>query len=180
MNKTFDIIYRRLTTEEARRIHLELRETPNILGYTVWELLRLTDVHVAIVDGAFAGATWSFNLAFGWTEIAAIVVAEEFRGHGIGEALFEAAWARADGRGRSVYMMSRNQKVVDWMRAKGMTIDERFWAAPLAVHLHEPLYMASWYRHVEMFRKWRSIRKCPSLVQGILRRPRITQENGPA
>jgi len=170
LNKTFEIIHRRLTIEEARKIHLELRETPNILGYTARELMRLTDVHVATVDGAFAGATWSFELAFGWTEIAIIIVVRGFRGMGIGKALFEAGWSRAESQERHIYMLSRNLEVVNWMRAKGMTIDRRFFAAPLAVHLHDAVYMASWYRHVEAFRKMREMRKCPPLVQGILRR----------
>lgn len=166
----FDIVHRKLTGTEAVTVHLELRETPNILGYTIRELTRLTDVHVAIVDGKFAGATWSFPLAFGWTELAIIVVVREFQGMGIGKALFEAGWSRAVGQGRHIYMLSRNLKVVDWMRAKGMTIDRRFHAAPIAVHLHDFVYMASLYRHVEAFRKFRSMRKCPPLVQGVLRR----------
>jgi len=168
--KTFDISHRQLTEDEASTIHLELRNTPNILGYTRRELRRLVDVHVAMVDGEFAGATWSKDLKFGWTEIAVIFVVQRFRGLGIGPALFDAAWARADERGRHVYMLSRNQAVVEWMRAKRMTIDRNFLRAPLAVHLHDVVYMASWYRHIEALRKWKSMRKCPPLVQGILKR----------
>jgi GNAT superfamily N-acetyltransferase len=164
------ISHRRLTQAEARCIHRELRETHNILGYTVRELVRLKDVHAAECDGAFAGATWSVDLPFGWTEISAIIVLAEHRGKGIGRSLFEIAWRRAAERGRSVYMLSRNAQVMEWMREKGMSVDERFWSAPLAVHLHAPLYMASWYRHVEIARKWRQIRACPRIVQGVLRR----------
>lgn len=169
-NASIDILHRRLEPEEARQIHIELKETPNILGYTAPELLRLKDVHVAMVGGRFAGATWSRDMAFGWTEIAVVFVVEEFRGRGVGPRLFEAAWARAEGRNRSVYMLSRNAQVVEWMRSKGMTIDRRFCSAPLAVHIHDPLYMASWYRNAEALRKWKSIRQCPPLVQGTLRR----------
>lgn len=167
---SFVLTHRRLTPDEAVQIHRELKHTPNILGYSVRELTSMRNVIVAEREGLFAGAVWSVDLAFGWTEISAIVVLSDHRDHGIGRALFDAAWDQAADRRRSVYMLSRNSAVMDWMREKGMTIDGRLWSAPLAVHLHAPLYMSSWYRHAEYYRKRKEIRKCPSLVQGIFRR----------
>src|SRR5580693_8458307 len=138
---TPNIIHRPLTVDEAGIIHHELKSTPNILGYTVRELLRLADVQVAEVEGSFAGAAVSVDLLFGWTEIAFILVCEDHRGLGLGKALFEAAWSRAEGRRRHIYMLSRNQQVIDWMTAKGMTIDRNMLKAPLAVQLFMPVYM---------------------------------------
>lgn len=134
---------RRLTHAEALRLHQELKSTPNILGYTVRELLCLTDVQVAEVDGRLAGAGWSVDLSMGWTEIAALYVLPEFRGRGIGERLFRAAWGRAQERERHVYVLSRNPQVVGWMRELGMAVDGKLWRAPLAVHWYMQWYMMS-------------------------------------
>ncbi len=176
------ITHRPLTRAEAVRLHQELKTTPNILGYTVRELERLTDVQVAEQaagqaagqategDGdGFAGVCFSVDLAAGWTEIAALYVLPEFRGRGLGADLFRAAWERAQGRGRHVYVLSRNPQVVGWMRELGMAVDGKLWRAPFAVHWYMQCYMASRHRFAESIRKGGAIRKCPPLLQGIKR-----------
>ena len=50
-----EITRRPLTRAEALRLHEELKTTPNILGYTVRELERLSDVQVAEVEGGVRG-----------------------------------------------------------------------------------------------------------------------------
>ena len=167
--RTMAITHRPLTHAEALRLHQELKTTPNILGYTVPELERLGDVQVAEVRGDFAGACWSVDLAQGWTEIAALYILPDFRGLGIGEELFHAAWERAQTRERHVYVLSRNPQVVGWMRELGMTVNGKLWCAPLAVHWYMQWYMMSWHRVVESVRKGREISRCPRLVQGMKR-----------
>lgn len=164
-----EITHRPLTHSEALRLHQELKTTPNILGYTVRELERLSDVHVAEVGGEFAGLCFSVDLMGGWTEIAALYVLPSFRGRGIGADLFHAAWERARERRRHVYILSRNPQVVGWMRDLDMVVDGNLWRAPLAVHWYMQRYMASWHRSVEGVRKSREIRRCPPLLQGIKR-----------
>ena len=163
------IIHRPLTRAEALRLHQELKTTPNILGYTVRELERLSDVQVAEAEGEFAGVCFSVDLAAGWTEIAALYVLPDFRGRGIGAALFRAAWARTQERERHVYVLSRNPQVVEWMRELGMTVDGKLWRAPIAVHWYMQCYMSSRHRFAESVRKGGEIRKCPPLLQGIKR-----------
>lgn len=160
---------RRLERDEAVALHREIRETPNILGFTVGEWMRFRDLQVADIDGEFAGAALSLDMPFGWTDIAAICVLRAHRGAGTGKQLFYAAWKQAEIRKRHIYMMSRNPTVVEWMREKEMTIDARLWSAPVGVQIYMPIYMANWYRHVEIFRKSRMISKCPELVQGVKR-----------
>ena len=161
------IVHRPLTHAEAALLHRELQTTPNILGYTVRELERLADVQVAEAEGEFAGLCFSVDLAQGWTDIAALYVLPGFRGRGLGEKLFHAAWERAQERRRHVYVLSRNPQVVAWMRSLGMTVDGKLWRAPLAVHWHMQCHMMSWHRNVESVRKAREIARCPSLLQGI-------------
>ena len=162
-----DIIHRPLTQAEAGQVHLALKDTPNILGYTVRELMRLSDVYVGEEEGRFAGVCFSVDLRQNWTEIAVLCVLPEFRGRGVGHALFQAAWERARARRRHVYVLSRNPQVVEWMKAQKMEIGGKMRHAPAAVHWHMARHMASGYRITEGFRKRKSIRQCPPLLQGI-------------
>ena len=161
------LTHRPLTDLEAELLHRELKSTPNILGYTIGELRRLTDVQVAEQEARFAGVCFSVDLRGKWTEIAALYVLPEFRGLGLGERLFEAASRRAQERRRHVYVLSRNPQVIAWMREAGMTIDTQHWRAPPAVHWYLLGYMASRYRIAESVRKRKAMRDCPALVQGI-------------
>ena len=164
-----EIVHRRLTLAEARLLHDALKETPNILGYTVRELLRLTDVFVADAEGGeLAGVCFSVDMAQNWTEIAAVFVFPAFRGQGVGAALFDAAWDRAIARRRHLYLLSRNPQVVEWMRTRGMEVSEAGWKAPLAVHWYMAGYMASRHRWSESFRKRKALSQCPPLMQGLM------------
>jgi GNAT superfamily N-acetyltransferase len=172
-----EISHRSLTFDEAVRLHQALKDTPNILGYTVRELERLSDVYVAQVaneseeneseENEFAGACFSVDLRQGWTEIAALCVLPRFQGRGLGKALFEAAWNRAQDRRRHIYVLSRNPQVIEWMRAHEMQVDDRHLHAPAAVHWYMVRHMASWYRSKEGFRKRKTISQCPPLLQGM-------------
>ncbi len=162
-----DINHRPLTLAEAGQVHLALKDTPNILGYTVRELTRLSDVYVGEEDERFAGVCFSADLHQNWTEIAALCVLPHFRGRGVGRALFQAAWDRAQARRRHVYVLSRNPQVVGWMEAQGMEVGGKMRHAPLAVHWHMARHMASGYRIREGFRKHKAIGQCPPLLQGI-------------
>ncbi|BDI30733.1 hypothetical protein CCAX7_27840 [Capsulimonas corticalis] len=166
MTNSATITHRGLHPKEAATLHEELKSTPNILGFTIRELLRLRDVQVAEVEGAFAGAALTMDLPFGWTEIAAVYVLPDYRGSGLGASLLRAAWDRAVSRERHLYMLSRNAQIVEWMRGQGMTIGCPMFA-PFAVQIWMPIYMTSWHRHKEAWRKSKEISKCPRMVQGI-------------
>ena len=175
-----EIIHRPLTQSEAALVHLALKDTPNILGYTVRELTRLSDVYAATADGQFAGMCFSVDLRQNWTEIAAVCVLPEFRGRGIGHALFNAAWEQAQARRRHVYVLSRNPQVIGWMTARGMEVGGKMRDAPLVVHWHLARHMASGYRMTEGFRKRKAIRECPPLLQGIKKYvPKAAGETSP-
>lgn len=90
------------------------------------------------------------------------------RGRGLGYALLERAWARAEARGRHLYLLSRNPSVIAWMRTReGMMVSENILLAPLAVHLYMLVYMSSPHRNREAWRKRREIAACPPLTQGV-------------
>ncbi len=148
------LVFRTLTPEEAGVLHEELKTTPNILGYTVPELLRFREVVVAHdAEGIFAGACLSKDLAFGWTDVAVLYVFPAFRGRGIAARLYEDAFARACGRGRHVFTLSRSPQVIRLMERFGMKMTRSLWRAPLAFHLYMNGHMMSVYRTREMLRK---------------------------
>jgi GNAT superfamily N-acetyltransferase len=164
------VTQRMLTTDEARTIHLALRTTPNILGYTIGELKSQRQMFVATVEGEFAGICFNTDLLFGWTEIAVLYVLDHHQGKGIGKTLFDTAFAQCQERQRHIFILSRNPVVVHWMEQKGMIVEKANPAhAPLAFHLYSFWYMAHPYRNIESFRKLPQLLKTPPLMQGILR-----------
>ena len=164
------LAHRRLTQPEAEHLHEELKTTPNILGYTVPELLRFTDIFVAESEGRLAGVCISKDLRFGWTDIAVLYVLPAFRGQGVARELYTAAWKRAEQRNRHLYTLSCSPPVIHLMQEFGMKMTPRMWNAPLAVHLHMQCHMMSVYRVREALRKGRKMPRAVSLVSGTKRK----------
>jgi GNAT superfamily N-acetyltransferase len=162
---------RTLTREEARVLHEELKTTPNILGYTVPELLRFREVIVAHdAHGVFAGVCLSKDLTFGWTDIAVLYVLPAFRGRKIGTLLYAAAFDEAKRRERHVFTLSRSPEVIGLMGRFGMDRVRSLWRAPLAVHLHMNCHMTSAYRIRESIRKAALLKNSHPLVAGTKKR----------
>jgi GNAT superfamily N-acetyltransferase len=173
------LTHRKLTEAEAAILHEELKTTPNIFGYTVKELLRFEEVFVAEVEGSFAGACLSKDLAFGWTDIAVLYILPSFRGKGLGTALYTAAWQRAEQRGRHIYTLSSSAEVIHLMERFGMERTHSMWKAPLAVHLHMNRHMMSLYRIREMIRKSKEMKRTYPLVSGTKRNGRSARPESP-
>ncbi len=161
--------HRPLTAPEAVCLHEELRSTPNILGYTVQEIMRFKDVFVAECEGEFGGVCVSKDLLFGWTDIAVLYVLPTFRARGIGKQLYTAAWNRAQERERHMFTLSRNASVLQMMEEFGMQMSCSMWNAPLAVHLHMNRHMMSMYRFRESIRKSKEMRGSLPLRSGTRR-----------
>lgn len=174
----FELTRRALTLPEAVCLHEELKSTPNILGYTVRELLRFSDVLVAAAatigseseNSVFAGACLSKDLLFNWTDIAVLYVLPAFRGSGLSTLLYEAAFSHARKRKRHIYTLSRSPQVIHLMERQGMAITSSMCKAPLAVHLYMNCHMMSVYRLREGGRKVKMRKKDGSaFVAGIKR-----------
>lgn len=163
-----------LTQAEAGLLHEELKSTPNILGYTVGELNRFTDVFVAEQDGNFAGACISKDLLFGWTDIAVLYVLPAYRGRGLARELYSAAWKSAEHRMRHIYTLSCSPEVIHLMEQFGMEMQKEMWMAPFAVHLHMNCHMTSWYRLKEGIRKARVMKRAVPLIGGVKRSKFVT------
>ena len=168
------LIQRSLTSAEAALLHTELKTTPNILGYTIPELLRFAHVLLAEEQGQLVGVCLSKDLWFGWTDIAVLYVLPEFRGRGVARELYTAAWKNAEERGRHIYTLSCSPAVIHLMKHFGMETSCSMLRAPLAVHLHMNKHMMSWYRTTEAIRKARTMKRSARLVGGTKRRAKRT------
>lgn len=148
---------RKLTPSEATCIHEELKSTANILGYTIPELLRFSQVIVAFAesDGSenLAGVCLLKDLLWGWTEISVVYVLPGFRGRGISSHLFTTAFGDAQDRKRHIYVLSRSPEVIHLMKRLGMETTCSVWNAPLSVHLEMNRHMMNLYRWREASRK---------------------------
>jgi len=164
------LVFRTLTPEEARVLHEELKTTPNILGYTVPELLRFRQVVVAEAGNVFVGACLSKDLAFGWTDIAVLYVLPAFRGRKIGTLLYAAAFEKVRRRGRHVFTLSRSPEVIGLMERFGLELTRSVWRAPFAFHLYMNQHMTSVYRIKESIRKAASLKNSHPLVAGTKKR----------
>lgn len=161
LNAEVRLSNRRLTPVEAVLLHEELKTTPNILGYTVSELLAFKKVLIAEGigvgegGGSLTGVCISKDLRFEWTELAVLYVLPDFRGRGVGGLLFTEAFTEAEKRGRHIFALSRSPETIHLMERFGMTLSGSAWNAPFAVHLGMSRHMMSLYRLREGLRKER-------------------------
>jgi GNAT superfamily N-acetyltransferase len=163
------LVQRQLTREEAALLHRELKTTPNILGYTIWEIVRFQDVTIAEIDGRLAGVCVCKDLLFGWTDIAVLYVLPEYRGRGLASELYSDAWSRCIERKRHIYTLSRSPAVIHLMKRNGMEMSTSMMMAPLAVHIHMQIHMSSLYRIAESVRKGFTMKRESELIGGIKR-----------
>lgn len=160
------LTHRLLTHTESALLHIELKTTPNILGYTIEELNGFRDVIVAEVGGCFAGVCISKDLLFRWTDIAVLYILPEFRGQGLARELYTFAWNKAVSRDRHIFTLSCSPEVVHFMQDFGMKTTKSFWKMPLAVHLYMNRHMMSRYRISESIRKSRIMKRTMPLTGG--------------
>ncbi len=161
------LTHRSLTDKEARQLHEELKTTPNILGYTVRELMHFQNVIVSEDGTNLSGVCISKELLFGWTDIAVLYVLPDYRGKGLARALYTAAWESAVARNRHIFTLSCSPEVVHLMNEFGMRTSHSMLKMPLAVHLHMNKHMMSWYRISESVRKSRVMKRVMPLTGGI-------------
>ncbi len=165
-NSKVKIINKPLIKSEAKIILNEIRQSPNITGYSLHELLNLKTVFKAYVDDNFVGVCANFDFEANWTELSAFIISPKFRGQGIGKKLFSASWADAISRKKNIFIVSRNPVMIKILEETDLKILSSFWQLPLAVIIHELIFSISWYRVKEFIRKL-SMKKPGRFVFGI-------------
>lgn len=165
-----NITKRNISLPEAELLIEKIKSTPNIVGYTVAEWSNCGRVIVAEDDrGQLLGACLNYDFAKNWTKIAALYVLEEYRGRGIGKALFYAAFDDAIHSGKNVYTISRNPIVIEMMNKLEFTTFDRFFNLPdrLDFYIHSLQWLASPYRIKEIIRKQIAFPARKKFIYGI-------------
>jgi predicted GNAT family acetyltransferase len=155
------IIKRRIHELEAELLVEKIKFTPNIIGYTIREWLD--SEHVLVAEdhqGQLLGACLNYDIAKNWTKIAALYVLDEFRGQGIGKALFYESCSDSTGRHKSIYTISCNPLIISFMREIGFTTFSSLQDFPASYmvdqvdfYIHTLQWLASPYRIMEITRK---------------------------
>ena len=114
------IAKRALTKEEITQLIDGIRSTPNITGFTAKELNAFGQPWTAEISGRLVGVAYVTAIGRHWSDLALLFVWPEFRGRGVGGALFEAAWQEMVANHKNIYIVSRAEPVLKLMRAKTM------------------------------------------------------------
>ncbi|MCX6812526.1 MAG: GNAT family N-acetyltransferase [Candidatus Berkelbacteria bacterium] len=158
------IIEARFSNHEAKIVQAEIRKSADITGYSRRELLRQKNVFKGFIDGEFAGSCINFEFGENWTELSGFIVAEKFRGQGIGKMLFESAYQSAIKNQKNIFVVSRNPAMKKIINPKEFKIIRKFRQLPQVIKLHEFRFAISWYRFLELIRKSFSLKKSGKIV----------------
>lgn len=162
----FKIIESKFTKQEAGIVQSEISTSPDIIGYSLRELLSLETVFKAYVSNEFTGACANFDFGRNWTELSAYIVLPKVRGRGIGKKLFAAAWDDAHARKKNIYIVSRNPAMKNIIKKYDFQIIKSFWRLPLTIKIHIITFSISWYRTKEFIRKL-PMKKSGKFIFGI-------------
>ena len=162
-----EIKERPLTYIEAQTLYKAIKETPNIIGYTVKELQAFKDVFLAEDNGMLVGLSINIDLPSSWNEIAVLYVFENYRKRGLGRTLFDLAFKKAWGKSRNIYTVSRNTHAISMMKEHGFSLKKKLWNLPFPVMLYNFKYALTSYRITEFLRKLLKYRNGSGWVYGF-------------
>jgi hypothetical protein len=153
MKSEIRVIQEKFTRAEAKIVQAEIRMSPDIVGYSYNELLKMENVFKAYCVDEFVGSCTNFDFGRNWTELSAFIVREKFRGSGVGSKLFSAAWIDAEKRAKHIFILSRNPSMVKIFLNSGMTIINSFRHLPAQIKAKSYKPATSSYRFKEFIRK---------------------------
>lgn len=172
----FQIIKRKLTEAEARLVVKEIKSTPYIVGYSFQEWMTAENILVAEDEASnLLGVCLNYDFDKDWYKIAALFVLEEYRGRGIGKALFYKSVRDGLERQKNVYTITANLMVIKMMKDLDFCLFKSLFALPdnyknhqLYFYLHHLRWIMNLYRIREIIRKKIIYQSSESFVSGIL------------
>ena len=146
--------YRKLSEKEINHLQDEVKNTPNIVGFSSKEWHTLGKVFVAKVKNELAGICVDKVLNSRWSEISMLLVLEKFRGHGIGKKLFELSFDHASKKNRNIYIVSRNPAVIKMFKRKGFEVFGSNFVLPITIQWQNCKLILNFFRIKEYCRKF--------------------------
>jgi predicted GNAT family acetyltransferase len=169
------IVKRKVNESEAKLLVRYIKSTPNIIGYTFDEWLNNEHTFIAEDErGQLLGACLNYDINAKWTKIAALYVMADFRGRGIGKALFYESFNDATNRDKNVYTISCNPIVLNIMSELEFTTFTNLIEFPraytddlLSFYIHTLEWLSNAYRIKEIVRKQLVCRPQQPFVYGL-------------
>lgn len=161
------LIKRKLKKSEIEQLFIEIKDDPNITGYSHKEWKLLDQIWLAEVQGEFAGLGNIKIIDKNWSELGLYYVLKKYRGKGIGTLLFNKTYDEVRKSYRNIYIVSRNPVMIKMMRKKGIKIVPSFFNLPFVIIIKSIIFSLNCYRMKEYFRKILKHKSFAKLVFGI-------------
>jgi GNAT superfamily N-acetyltransferase len=149
----FKIVKRRLTEEEIAFLMNAIKETPTVTGFSENEWRNFDGVFVAEVDNRFVGVITLANTFGNWVNMPASYLLPEYRGLGIGNALYAAAVKAAMRKKKDICAIIDSEIAENILRQNRVQIYESFFELPFLVMLFNMAHVLNCYRIYEFIRK---------------------------
>ncbi|HRY59793.1 MAG TPA: GNAT family N-acetyltransferase [Patescibacteria group bacterium] len=160
------IIKDKLTNSEIKIIRSEIRESPDMTGYSLSELLQHRNVFKAYKNNELAGACINSDFGENWTEIGGFIVLHKFRRQEIGKLLYRTGFEDAIKRHKNIYITSRNPAMIRILKNSDLKITTSFLKLPKEIQLHSLRFTVNWFRFWEAIRKTIVMNKSGRLIYG--------------
>jgi GNAT superfamily N-acetyltransferase len=151
-----------INKEDTIKLIKAIKNTNKISAYSKSEWLNCKNIYLAYNQkGDLLGACLNDDFSKDWTEIAVIYVFEEYRGMGVGKALFMASLDDGIKRKRNLMVMSNNPKTITMMKHSNLEIYKSLKKLPEKYKKHnfvlnfwyELRWLCNFYRITEIIRK---------------------------
>lgn len=150
LKSEIEIVKRQLTTKEARIIFNEIKNTPNIIGFTINELVSYKNVFVAMDDQKLAGVGIWIKVSEEWNELLVLFVLDGYRNQGIGSEILNNLIR--DIGNSNIFIPTRNAVVIRMLHNNNFKI-VIFWELPVEIKIYYFHYSLNLYRIKEFMRK---------------------------
>jgi len=154
----FQIVNRKINYSEANFIIKNIKQTPNIMGYSSKEWIASEHIMIAEDENQnIVGVCLNYDFHEDWCKIAALFVLKDYRGLGLGKSLFYQSYNNAIERGKNIYTISANPIVLKMMKELDFLTVEKLNHVPNKYknifYLHTIKWIINLFRIKEILRK---------------------------
>lgn len=172
----FLVVKKKISKKDAKKLIKAIKKTNKISAYSLSEWINCNNVFAAYDSkGELLGACLNDDFSKDWTEIAALIVFQKYRGMGIGRKLFDASFYDSVNRGRDIMIMSNNPSTIHMMKKVDFEIYKSLEKLPEKYIRHrftlnfwyELRWNLNFYRIFERIRKKIVFGKKPKMIYGL-------------